>query len=142
MSTEENKALVRRFYAEIDAGNLAALDELVLENYANHAPTGFPGLAAGREGLKQAFVIFRDATPGYHEIQDMIAEGDLVVTRMTARGKHVGDVFGIKATGNDLEMKAIAIHRVRDGRIVEHWSCKDELGFLRQLGVVPRQHPT
>ena len=137
MSVEENKALVRRFYTEIDAGNLAALDELVVENYANHAPAGFPGLAPGREGLKQAFVIFRDATPGYHEIEDMIAEGDLVVTRMTARGKHVGDMFGIKATGNDIEMKAVAIHRVRDGRIVEHWSCKDELGFLRQLGVIP-----
>ena len=137
MSAEENKALVRRFYAEIDAGNLAALDELVVENYANHAPTGFAGLAPGREGLKQAFAIFRDATPGYHEIEDMIAEGDLVVTRMTARGKHVGDMFGIKATGNDLEMKAVVIHRVRDGRIVEHWSCKDELGFLRQLGVIP-----
>lgn len=137
LATEANKAIVRRFYAEIDAGNLAAMDELVAEEYLNHAPTPFPGVAGGRDGLKQVFRIFLEATPGYHEIEDMIAEGDLVVTRMTAYGKHEGDLFGIRATGADLQMKAIAIHRVVDSRIVEHWSCKDELGFLRQLGVVP-----
>ena len=137
MSTEDNKAIVSRFYREIDAGNLDAMNELVAEDYLNHAPTPFPGIADGREGLKQVFRIFWDATPGYHDIAEMIAEGDLVVTRMTAFGKHTGDMFGIRATGAELEMKAIAIHRVRGGRIVEHWSCKDELGFLRQLGVLP-----
>jgi len=137
MATEDNKEIVRRFYSEIDAGNLAAMNELVAENYLNHSPTPFPGMAEGREGLKQVFQIFLDATPGHHEIEDMIGEGDLVVTRMTAFGKHTGDMFGIHATGADLEMKAIAIHRVVDGKIAEHWSCKDELGFLRQLGVVP-----
>ena len=142
MSAEDNKAIVRRFYAEIDKGNLAALDEFVVEDYLNHAPAAFPGLAEGREGLKQAFKIFWDATPGYHEIEDMIAEDDKVVTRMTAYGKHTGDMFGIRATGNDLEMKAVAIHRVVDGKIVEHWSCKDELGFLRQLGVIPKAEQT
>jgi steroid delta-isomerase-like uncharacterized protein len=140
MANENNKAIVRRFYAEIDAGNLAAMDELVAENYLNHSPTPFPGMADGREGLKQVFQIFWDATPGHHEIEDMIGEGDLVVTRMTAYGKHTGDMLGIRATGADLAMKAIAIHRVVDGRIAEHWSCKDELGFLRQLGVVPAGH--
>jgi predicted ester cyclase len=141
MSTEENKAIIRRFYAEIDKGNLAALDELVVDDYVNHAPPPFPGLAEGREGLKQAFNIFWKATPGYHQIEDMIAEGDKVVTRLTAYGKHAGDMFGIQATDNDLEMKAVAIHRVVDGQIVEHWSCKDELGFLQQLGVIPRSEP-
>ena len=136
MAAEDNRAIVRRFYKEIDAGNLAAMDELVAEDYLNHAPTPFPAVPAGREGLKQVFKIFWEATPGYHEIEEMIVEGDLVVTRMTAYGKHTGDVFGIRATGADLEMRAIAIHRVVQGRIVEHWSCKDELGFLRQLGVV------
>ena len=137
MAAEFNRAIVRRFYEAIDAGNVEALDELVIEDYVNHAPTPFPGLAPGREGLKQAFKIFWDATPGYHDIEDMIAEGDRVVTRMTAYGKHTGDLFGLPATGKDLVMKAVAIHRIADGRIVEHWSCKDELGFLRQLGVVP-----
>src|SRR4051812_42003027 len=54
MSTKENKALVRRFYAEIDKGNLAAMDELVAEDYLDHNPAPFPGLRPGRDGLKQA----------------------------------------------------------------------------------------
>jgi ketosteroid isomerase-like protein len=64
MRTKDAKAIVRRFYTEIDAGNLAAMDELVAEDYVNHSPTPFPGMAEGREGLKQVFQIFWDATPG------------------------------------------------------------------------------
>lgn len=136
MSTEENKALVRRFYEEIDKGNLAAMGELVAEDYINHNPPPFPG-PPGRKGLKRAFKIFWDATPGYHNIEDMIAEGDKVVTRLRAYGTHVGEMFGIPPTGNQLTMTAIAIHRITDGKIVEHWSDKDNLGFMQQLGVLP-----
>ena len=74
MSIEENKALVRRFYEEIDQGNLEAMDELVAEDYVDHNPPPFPGLAAGREGLKQAFKMFWEATPGSHHIEEQIAE--------------------------------------------------------------------
>src|SRR6201986_4775386 len=92
MTIEENKALVRRFYAEIDKGNLDAMDELVAEDYLDHNPPPFPGLKPGREGLKQAFKIFWEATPGHHEIEDQIAEGDKVVTRMTGYGVHERDL--------------------------------------------------
>ena|SRR6266849_3748694 len=136
MSAEQNKALVRRFYEEIDKGNLAAMDDLVAEDYIDHSPPPFP-FASGREGLKQAFKLFWEATPGYHLIEDQIAEGDKVVTRLTAYGAHESDLPGIPATGSKLEMTAIAIHRIADGKIVEHWSNKDELGFLQQLGVIP-----
>ena len=64
MSADDNKALVRRFYEEIDKGSLDAMDELVADDYVNHHPPPFPGLAPGREGLKQAFKIFWDAAPG------------------------------------------------------------------------------
>jgi predicted ester cyclase len=137
MSVDENKALVRRFYEEIDKGNLAAMDELVAEDYLDHSPPPFPGLAPGREGLKQAFKLFWEATPGNHKIEDQIAEGDKVVTRMTAYGAHEGDLPGIPRTGNKLEMTATVIHRIADGKLVEKWSDKDELGFLQQLGVIP-----
>jgi steroid delta-isomerase-like uncharacterized protein len=137
MSEEQNKALVRRFYEEIDKGNLAAMDELVAEDYVDHSPPPFPGLGNGREGLKQAIEIFWAATPGYHQIEDQIAEGDKVVTRMTAYGTHEGDLPGIPKTGNKLEMTATVIHRIADGRLAEKWSGKDELGFLQQLGVIP-----
>jgi predicted ester cyclase len=137
MSPEENKALVRRFYAEIDRGNLAAMDELVAEEYLDHNPAPFPGLRPGRDGLKQAFQIFWEATPGYHRIDDQLAEGDKVVTRLTAIGKHEGDLPGAPRTGNALQMTAITIHRIADGKLVEKWSEKDVLGFLSQIGVMP-----
>jgi steroid delta-isomerase-like uncharacterized protein len=137
MSTEANKALVRRFYEEIDKGNLAAMDELVTEDYVDHSPPPFPDLGSGREGLKKAFAIFWEATPGYHRIEDQIAEGDKVVTRLTAYGTHEGDLPGIPRTGNKLEMTATVIHRIEGGKLAEKWSDKDVLGFLQQLGVIP-----
>ena len=140
MSTEENKALVRRFYEEIDKGNLDAMDELVAEDYIDHGPPPFP-VAPGREGVKEAFKLFWEATPGYHQIEDQIAEGDRVVTRLTAYGKHEGDLPGIPRTGNDMKVTAVAIHRIADGKLVEKWSNKDVLGMLQQLGVIPWMEP-
>jgi steroid delta-isomerase-like uncharacterized protein len=137
MSAEENKALVRRFYEEIDKGNLEAMDELVAEDYIDHSPPPFPGLAPGRRGVKQAFEIFWKATPGSHEIEDQIAEGDKVVTRLHITGSHEDDLPGIPKTGNRLETIATVVHRIEDGKLAEKWSNKDELGFLQQLGVIP-----
>jgi predicted ester cyclase len=134
---EQNKALVRRFYEEIDKGNITVLDELVAENYIDHNPPPFPGLASGREGLKQIFRIFQHSTPGYHQIEDQIAEGDRVVTRLTSIGKHEGDLPGAPKTGNDLKMTSITIHRLADGKLVEKWSEKDVIGFLQQIGAMP-----
>jgi steroid delta-isomerase-like uncharacterized protein len=135
--SDANKRLVRRFYEEIDKGNIAAMDELVAEDYVDHSPPPFPGIAAGREGLKQSFRLFWEATPGYHKIEDQIAEGDKVVTRLTAYGTHERDLPGIPRTGNKMEMTATVIHRIADGKLVEKWSDKDVLGMLQQLGVIP-----
>jgi predicted ester cyclase len=139
MSAEENKALVRRFYEEIDKGNIDAMDELVAEDYLDHSPPPFP-VPSGLEGVKAAFKIFWDATPGRHEIEDQVAEGDKVVTRLRAVGRHEGDLPGIPRTGNEMEMTATVIHRIADGKLVEKWSDKDELGMLQQLEVLPRPH--
>ena len=137
MTAEDNKALVRRFYAEIDAGNLDAMDELVAEDYVNHNPPPFPGMPPGREGLKAAFRIFWDATPGRHEIDDQVAEGDKVVTRLTAIGRHDGDLPGpLPATGAELRQTAVSIHRIAGGRLAEHWSARDDLALMAQLGVI------
>jgi steroid delta-isomerase-like uncharacterized protein len=136
MPSEENKRLVRRFYEEIDKGNLDAMDELVAEDYVDHNPPPFPGLGKGREGLKQAFKIFWEATPGYHQIEDQIAEGDKVVTRLTAYGKHEGDLPGAPRTGHDLKMTSITIHRIANGKLAEKWAEKDLIGFLKQIGVM------
>lgn len=137
MSAEVNKALVRRFYEEIDKGNLDAMDELVDADYVDHNPPPLPDLPPGREGLKQAFKIFWEATPGYHRIEDQIAEGDKVVTRLTSFGKHEGDLPGAPRTGNEMKMTSITIHRIENGKLVEKWSEKDMISLLQQIGKMP-----
>jgi predicted ester cyclase len=136
MPTQENKALVRRFYEEIDKGNIDVIDELVAEDYLDHNPPPFPQLSPGRQGVKQAFKIFWESTPGYHRIEDQIAEGDKVVTRLTSYGKHKGDLPGAPRTGNDLKMTSITIHRIANGKLVEKWAEKDVMAFLKQIGVM------
>jgi predicted ester cyclase len=108
----------------------------VAEDYLDHNPPPFPGLTSGREGVKQVFKVFQQATPGYHRIEDQIAEGDRVVTRLTSYGKHDGDLPGAPRTGNDLKMSSITIHRIANGQLVEKWSEKDVMGFLKQIGVL------
>jgi len=136
MDAEKNKALVRRFYEEIDKGNLEAMDELVAEDYIDHNPPPFPGLGSGRAALKKAFETFWKATPGYHQIEDQIAEGDKVVTRLSCYGKHEGDLPGAPATGNEMKMTSITIHRIANGKLVEKWAEKDVIALLTQIGVM------
>jgi predicted ester cyclase len=135
--TDQNKALVRRFYEEIDKGNLEILDELVAEDYLDHNPPPFPTTATGRERVKQDFKTFLKATPGYHVIEDQIAEGDKVVTRLTSYGRHEGDLPGAPRTGNEMKMTSITIHRIANGKLVEKWAEKDMIGMLTQIGLMP-----
>jgi len=139
-SPEQKKTLIRRFYEEIDKGNIAILDELVAENYIDHNPPPFPTSATGRDRLKREFKIFLEATPGYHQIEDQIAEGDKVVTRLTSYGKHEGDLPGAPRTGNEMKMTSITIHRIADGKLAEKWSEKDMIALLTQIGVMPAMH--
>jgi predicted ester cyclase len=110
---------------------------LIAEDYLDHNPAPFPSAASGRERLKHEFKLFLEATPGYHHIEDQIAEGDKVVTRLTSYGKHEGDLPGAPRTGNDMKMTSITIHRIADGKLVEKWSEKDMISLLQQIGVMP-----
>jgi predicted ester cyclase len=139
-STDKNKALVRRFYEEIDKGNIAILDELVADDYVDHNPPPFPTSGAGRERLRQDFKVFLQATPGYHVIEDQIAEGDKVVTRLTSYGRHEGDLPGAPRTGNQMKMTSITIHRIANGKLAEKWSEKDMISLLTQIGLMPEMH--
>jgi len=120
VSTEENKALIRRFIDAIDANDgddWSLVDEFVAEDFVAHNPPA-PGASLDREGLKQAAEIFRVATPGTHEVAMQVAEGDLVVSRIVGRGTHAGELMGIPASNRQIETDGIVIHRVRDGKIV------------------------
>jgi predicted ester cyclase len=133
MSIEANKALVQRFYTEINRGNIDIIDELVDEHYLDHSPPPFP-LAPGREGVKESFRLFQQATPGSHKIEDQIAEGDRVVTRLTSTGRHEGDLPGAPRTGNEITMTSITIHRIANGKLVEKWAETDVISLLVAIG--------
>jgi len=137
MSVEENKALIRRFYEEVfNKKNLAAIDEFYAPNHVDH--TLPPGLPVSPEGTKQAIAMTLTALPDLHlTIEDMIAEGDKVVTWFTTHGTQQGAFGGIPPTGKQVAVSTIEITRIADGKIVEDWGLDDRLGMLQQLGLVP-----
>jgi len=96
-----------------------------------------PGTPPGIAGVKAFHDAFHAAFSGLHaDIHQQVAEDDMVVTRKTFRGTHTGDFMGIPPTGKEVELGVIDIVRIRDGQIAEHWNQLDQLGLLRQLGVV------
>jgi predicted ester cyclase len=139
VSAEENKDLIRRYVQAIDdnqTSDWSVLDEYIAEDFVAHNPP-IPGVSLDRQGMKDAAEIFRVATPGRHEIPLQVAEDDLVVSYIVGHGVHEGELLGIPATGKDVETAGIAIHRVRDGKIVEYWSVTDVARVLQQVGVLP-----
>ena len=136
MGVEDNKDLIRRYFGEIDRrGEVSVIDEFVSPDFVDHGPS--PGCTPDRAGLKQAFEMFRTGSPGTHQIDDIIAEGDKVVVRVTGEGVHAGQLFGIPPTNRPMKVTGITILRVEDGKIVERWVEVDMLGALQQLGVIP-----
>jgi steroid delta-isomerase-like uncharacterized protein len=139
MSTDANKELIRRYVQAIDdndSSDWSILDDYIAEDFVAHNPP-LPGVSLDRDGMKQAAEIFRLATPGRHEIPMQVAEGDLVVSRIIGRGRHEGELMGIPASNKEIETDGIAIHRIRDGKIVEYWSVVDVARVLQQVGALP-----
>ncbi len=137
MSTEVNKASMRRFYEEaFNKKNRAAIDEFIDPTQVDHAaPPGTPG---GLEGARQTVTMYLTAFPDlYFMVEDFIAEGDKVVARLTVRGTQQGVFMGIPPTGKHATVTAIDINRMAGGKSVEHWLEMDTLGLLQQLGVIP-----
>jgi steroid delta-isomerase-like uncharacterized protein len=135
MSTEDNKALVRRLYTEVmGKGNMTEADVLLSTQYVEHVPVPTPG----REGLKQLVLMVRSAFPDIHPtVEDAIAEGDQVAVRIMAHGTHQQAFMGIPASGKAVEWREMHIYRVIGGKIVEHWGEIDQLGLLQQIGALP-----
>ncbi len=132
-----NKAIVKAFIDRLfTEGDASVLDELTAADYVDHDP---PFGATGTiDGWRAMATMIRDAFPDWHsDLHALYAEGDIVVERFTASGTHKADFFGVAPTGDVCALAGINIFRVRDGKIVERWGRVDELGMMRQLGVVP-----
>ena len=133
MSTEENKAVLRRLAEElINRGDLDTADEFYSSDSFDHMPV--PGQLAGPEGVKRDFARIRAAFPDWHqEVEDLIAEDDKVVVRWRSTGTHSGEFMGLPATGIRASWTGIGIFRLANGKIVERWGNWDTLGLLQQL---------
>ena len=119
-----------------ESGDWDVLDEFLAPEFVSHGGLP-PGVGSDREGMKEAAELFRRATPGKHVIVDQVAEGDRVVSRIRGSGQHIGDHLGIPASGSAVEVDGIVIHRIKGGKIVEHWALVDMETFLQQTGVLP-----
>jgi predicted ester cyclase len=133
--SEDNKAQVRRVVEEVyNRGNLDVVDEVAVKDLVIHASSED---IRGRDGAKQYVAALRAGFPDLHlTVEDQIAEGDMVVTRWTARGTHTGDFQGIQPTGREIRVAGTDIDRIINGKTVECWTHVDQLGLLQQLGVV------
>jgi steroid delta-isomerase-like uncharacterized protein len=133
-----NKQLVEDFIqALFTKGDLDAVNRYLDPGLINH-DLPFPGAPDGPEGMRRAAEAFRAALPDWHsEVEELVAEGDLVVERFTASGTHRGELMGVPPTGKTLVLQGIQIFRIKNDKIVERWGRLDELGLLRQLGLAP-----
>jgi steroid delta-isomerase-like uncharacterized protein len=133
--TETNETVVRRFIEDAFNGrDLDVLDEIVAEGFTNHDPP-FPGLSAGREGLKQVFAGFWSAFPDIHATTvHLIADEDKVASVVSLRGTHEGELMGLPPTGREVNVRVLEIFRVARGQIAERRGVVDRTALMTQLG--------
>jgi steroid delta-isomerase-like uncharacterized protein len=138
MSSEQNKAIIRRWVKEAwNGGNLSVADELYAADYAYHDPSA-PPMPPGPEGIKQVLSTYRSGLPDLRfDIEDMIAEGDKVTWRWSVHGTNTQTFMNIPASGKSVSISGIVISRFANGKWAEDWANWDTLGLLQQVGVIP-----
>lgn len=136
MSIEENKSIVRRFF-EVgpSKGDLDAANELLAPDFFLHVPLPCsPGVRGIDEVVSACRAAFQDLQV---TVEDMVAEGDRVAARFTARGIHNGAFMGLPPTGKPITMTGMEIFRLENGKIAELWGEANLLGLMQQLGILP-----
>ena len=139
MSTESQKAVVRRFVDEmLNRQDLAVAEQLFTPDFVDHDADDPDGRRSGVEGARAEVGAFLRAFPDMRVSTDqLIAEADTVVYRGRVSGTHTGDFFGIPATGKPFSVWVWQTFRLEGDKIAEAWLHIDRLGMLQQLGVVP-----
>ena len=136
-AAEKNKAIIRRFWEEVFNGRqLSLIDELFTTDWVYHGVGGQE--IYGPKGLKQFLTDYHNAFPDIQvKVENLIAEGDKVVSHVTSRGTHNGELMGIAPTGKQVTVPGICISRFVGDKIVEDWEIIDLFGMLQQLDVIP-----
>lgn len=137
MSIEENKNAIHRLFEALSQGNMDTLDELMIADLILHGDDLLP-FGRGRESVKNLITAFRTAFPdATFTVEQIFAEQDKVVSYVTTSATHKGQWLGAAPTGKEITWTASAIARFNEGKIVELWGIKDELGMMQQLELVP-----
>jgi predicted ester cyclase len=134
---EDLKAVARRIMEEIiPNGDVAGLRAVAHPEVVNHGtpPDAPPGLDGNIQGMRWLNGGFSERR---FEIHQVIAEGDTVVVHCTFHGRHTGQFRGLAPTNRPVAFRHVHIHRFQDGKVVEHWAVRDDLGLGRQLGAFP-----
>lgn len=137
MTTTENKALVDEFFERINDRDLGVIDELCADGFAVEITRkGADRAAIGIEGVKAMYEEYYAAFPDFrHDVDEVVAEGDLVAVFLTTSGTHEGEFRGIRPTGSEIEIEDTGLIRIEDGEIVDLRPLSDMLGLFEQLGV-------
>ena len=135
---ERNKKTARRWSEELwGRGDLAVADEIIAPDYERHDP-GDPFPAHGPEDVKRIVTMLRSMLPDFQiEVEASLAEGDFVVSRYASTATDTVGFMGMPPTGRRIRVEAIQIFRFANGKIVESWAARDDLGVLKQLGHWP-----
>jgi steroid delta-isomerase-like uncharacterized protein len=135
--SDHNKATVRRFYDEVfNRGDVNAIDQFCAPDFKDH--TAMPGQAPGVQGLKQIMGAYFNAFPDMKiEVEDIIAEGDLVAARFSGSATHKGDLFGTAATGKRIHFSGTDFLRFKNGKVTDVWHQGDDVIALMQIGIKP-----
>jgi len=136
--SEHNKTIVRRLVTELwNNGNVSVADELFAPNYEHH-DASTPDFGRGPDSEKKRASLYRNAFPDLQlTIEDIVAEGETVMTRWSCRGTHKGDLNGIAPTGKQFNISGVTVVRLTNGKMAEGYVNWDALGLMQQLGVVP-----
>jgi predicted ester cyclase len=134
---DDNKRLVRRALDDVyEKGKLDLAAELVHPAFVDHEPAHDDQLT-GPESVKRTVERLRSAFGDLRfEVEAEIAEGDMVVQLVTMSGRHIGPLVGREPTGNAFSVRHVYIWRLAEGKIIDHWGSRDDLGLLQQLGLL------
>jgi steroid delta-isomerase-like uncharacterized protein len=137
VSSEENKAIIRRWIEAYNERDLEGEADVLAPDYVAHVSAA-PGPLEGLEAWRQFTTPFTEAFPDLRlTVEDIFSEGETVAARVAFRGTHRGEFQGIPPTGKEVAFSSMEFNRVVDGKVEEHWVELDLLGLMQQLGAIP-----
>ena len=135
MAPNENVAAIESAVAQMNAGNVDGYLEVYADNLTVH---GYPAGIEGKAGVTEFYRSFRNAFEDFElSAQDVLAEGDKVAVRYRITGTHAGELLGVPASGNKVDLEGQSFFRFENGRVAERWQALDAANLMTQIGALP-----